>query len=244
MTPEQIRALRESATNIIAHEKQLEGQRKKLYDELEKLNTRARQAVMMAEEAARDGDSDKAARFNESAGIISQEIVSIDTQIAAIDIELIEAREASEEAKSIASDSAIQMTKMKSKGAQLRADFERAKMAEATLEAEGTPSFDEVKGKIGDKLAKAEAVAELDEIDQKDDLAGASAMVEQAALESKAAARLAEIRSQMGIGSVDTSIPVDSAPQDSTPKDPSPSDAARPEDAPPENTPDENAPPE
>ncbi|MFT7473625.1 MAG: hypothetical protein ACI81L_000540, partial [Verrucomicrobiales bacterium] len=30
MTPEQVKALRESATNIIAHEKQLEGQRTKL----------------------------------------------------------------------------------------------------------------------------------------------------------------------------------------------------------------------
>lgn len=216
MTPEQIRALRESATNIIAHQKQLEGQRKKLYDELEKLNTRARQAVMMGEEAARDGDAEKATRFNESAEIISQEIVSIDTQIAAIDVELIEAREASEEAKSIASDSAIQMTQMKAKGAALRADFERAKMAEATLDATGTPSFDEVKGKIGDKLAKADAAAELAEIEQKDDLAGATALVDQAALESKAAARLAEIRSQMGVGSMDTSTPQD-VPADEAP---------------------------
>ena len=204
MTPEQIRALRESATNIIAYEKQLEGQRKKLYDELETMNTRARQAVMMAEEAARDGDAAKAANFNESAEVLSQEIVSIDSQIAAIDIELLEARQASEEAKSIASDSAIQMTQMKAKGAELRADFERAKMAEASLDATGAPSFDEVKSKIGDRVAHAEATAELAEVEQKNDLAGASAMVEQAALESKAAAKLAELRSQMGIGSLDS----------------------------------------
>jgi len=176
MTPEQIRALRESATNIIAHEKQLEGQRKKLYDELEKVNTRARQAVMMAEEAARDGDAEKASQFNESAEILSQEIVSIDTQIAAIDVELLEARQASEEAKSIASDSAIQMTKMKTKGAELRAEFERAKMAESAVDAaSGTPSYDEVKGKIGDRLAQAEAQAELAEVDSGDELAGAPA---------------------------------------------------------------------
>lgn len=213
MTPEQVRALRESATNIIAHEKQLEGQRTKLYDELEKMNTRARQAVMMAEEAARDGDADKASRFNESAAILSTEIVSIDTQIAAIDIELIEARQASEEAKSIASDSAIQTTQMQAKGAELRADFERAKMAEATLDASGTPSFDEVKGKIGERIAIAEAEAELADIDGQSDLSGATAMVEQAALESKAAAKLAELRSQMGV-SAPLADPVAPAPQD------------------------------
>ncbi len=199
MTPEQVRALRESATNIIAYQHQLEGQRKKLYDELEKVNTSARQAVMMAEEASRAGEADKASRFNESAEILSQQIISIDTQIAAIDVELIEASQASEEAKSIASDSALAMTQMKVKGAELRADFERAKMAEASVEAAGAPSFDEVKGKIGARVAQAEAMAELADVDGQTALAGATAMVEQAAIEARAAARLAEIRSQMGI---------------------------------------------
>ncbi len=234
MTPEQVRALRESATNIIAHEKQLEGQRTKLYTELEKVNTRARQAVMMAEEAARDGDADKAARFNESAGILSQEIVNIDTQIAAIDVELIEARQASEEAKSIASDSAIQMTQMKAKGAELRADFERAKMAEATTSAAGSTSFDAVKDKINNQVAQAEAQAELADAEGQTDLSGATAMVEQAALESKAAARLAEIRAQMGVGAAPTAAGVqDAPPADEAPVDDAPSDAP-PADAPPE----------
>jgi phage shock protein A len=199
MTPEQVRSLRESATNIIAYQHQLEGQRKKLYDELERVSTGARQAVMMAEEASQAGEADKTSRFNESAEILSQQIITIDTQIAAIDIELIEASQASEEAKSIASDSAIATIQMKAKGAELRADFERAKMAEASLEATGAPSFDEVKGKIGERVAHAEAMAELADVDGETALAGATAMVEQAAIEARAAARLAEIRSQMGI---------------------------------------------
>ena len=146
MTPDQIKALRESATNIIAHEKQLEGQRTKLYTELEKVNTSVRQAVMMGNEARMEGDEAKAVQFDESAEVLAQRAVEIDTQIAAIDVELIEARQASEEAKSIASDSAIQMTQMKSKGAALRADFERAKMAEAIGDtSSGVPSYDEVK---------------------------------------------------------------------------------------------------
>ena len=203
MTPEQIKALRESATNIIAHEKQLEGQRTKLYNELEKVNTNTRQAVMMAQEASLEGDEAKAANFDESASLLAEKAVGIDTQIAAIDVELIEARQASEEAKSIASDSAIQMTQMKAKGAELRADFERAKMAEAEISASGSPSFDSVKDKISSRAAIAEAEAELAEIDSGASTAGATAMVEKAAMESKAAARLAEIRSQMGIGMAD-----------------------------------------
>lgn len=198
MTPEQVRALRESAVNIIAYENQLEAQRAKLYSELERANTNARQAVLMAAEAEQEGDSAKATTFNESAELIANEIVRIDTQIAAIDIELIEAQQASNEAKSIASDSAIEMTQMKAKGAALRADFERAKMAEATSVAEGGTTFDSVKDKIDGRVAKAEARAELDAVDGQNDISEATAMVEQAADESKAAAKLAEIRSQMG----------------------------------------------
>ena len=218
MTPDQVRALRESATNIIAYENQLEAQRSKLYAELERANTNARQAVLMASEAEQEGDSAKAAQFNESAELIATEIVRIDTQIAAIDIELIEAKQASEEAKSIASNSAIEMTQMKAKGAQLRADFERAKMAEATVEAEGGTSFDSVKGKITGRVASAEAEAELNDADGQNAIAGATAMVEQAAAESKAAAKLAEIRNSMGFVTKADDLPSNDAPQDAEPE--------------------------
>ena len=221
MTPDQIKALRESATNVIAHEKQLEGQRTKLYSELETVNTNTRQAVMMAQEARAEGDEGKATNFDESAEVLAQRAVEIDAQIAAIDIELIEARQASEEAKSIASDSAIQMTQMKAKGAELRADFERAKMAEATADASsGVPAYDDVKAKIGDRLAKAEATAELADVSGQNELEGASAMVEKAAMESKAAARLAEIKSQMGIMSdAPQDAPVQDEPDPEPPAD-------------------------
>ena len=212
--------MRESATNIIAYQYQLEGQRKNLYDELERTSTNARQAVMMADEASREGDAANAFRFNESAELLSQEIVSIDTQIAGIDIELLEASQASDEAKSIASDSAIQMIQMKAKGAELRADFERAKMAEASLDATGAPSFDEVKDKITDRVAQAEARAELADAEGQNALAGATALVEQAAIESRAAAKLAEIRSQMGVTRIPTEVanPVDAPQSDEEPE--------------------------
>ncbi len=210
MTPEQVRALRESATNIIAYENQLEAKRTKLYSELERANTNARQAVMMAAEANQEGDSAKAAQFSESAEVIAAEIVRIDTEIAAIDIELIEAKQASDEAKSIASNSAIEMTQMKAKGAALRAEFERAKMAEEIVAAEGGTTFDSVKDKINTKTATVEARAELDAADGQAQAANATAMIETAAAEAKAAAKLAEIRGQMGLmGATPQDGPVD-----------------------------------
>lgn len=201
MTPEQAKALRESATNIIAHEKSLENDKAKLEAELESVSRNARQAVMMAEEATQAGETDKAASFGESAEALATHMVGIEQQIAAIDIELIEARQASEEAKSMASDSALKTAQMQAKGAEVRAEFEAAKMTEASLDTTGTPSYDEVKGKINDQLARAEAEAELAEADGVSAVSSATAMVEKAALESKAAARLAEIKSSMGISS-------------------------------------------
>lgn len=201
MTPEQAKALRESATNIIAHEKTLEREQEKLTAELEKVSKNARQAVMMADEAARDGDPEKAAVFNESAETLATRMVEIDSQMAKIDIELIEARQASAEAKGMASDSAIKMAQMQSKNAELQADLQRAVLAETSLEEDGIPSYDQVKDKIGEKLARAEAEAELAEADGESELARHTAVVEDAAKDAKARARLAELRSSMGVAS-------------------------------------------
>jgi phage shock protein A len=201
MTPEQAKALRESATNIIAHEKTLEREQEKLAAELENVSKNARQAVMMADEAARDGDAEKAAVFNESAETLATRMVEIDSRTAKIDIELIEARQASAEAKGMASDSAIKMAQMQSKNAELQADLRRAVLAETSLEEDGIPSYDQVRDKIGEKLARAEAEAELSEADGAGELARHTAVVEDAANEAKARARLAELRSSMGVAS-------------------------------------------
>ena len=211
MTPEQARALRESATNIIAHEKMLESERAKVVGELDRTRTSARQAVLMAEEASQAGDADEAAERNRSAQVLAEHIVALEAQLTTIDSELVTARQASDEARSMASDSAIKMAQMKAKGAELRADLYRAAVAEATLETDGTPSFDEVSETIGHRLARAEAAAELADADGSAIIDHHAAEIEEAAREAKARARLAEIRAQMGVGSADTSGASDDA---------------------------------
>jgi phage shock protein A len=223
MTPEQAKAIRESATNIIAHEKLLESERSTLTAELDKARKNARQAVLMADEASQAGETDKASEFNESAQVMAEHIVTLEAQLATIDSELVAARDASAEARSVASDSAIKMAQMKARGAELRADLYRAAVAEATLEADGTPSFDEVKDTIGHRLAKAEAVAELSEVDNTAIIDHHAAEIEEAARAAKAQARLAQIKSQMGVGSTDSrtddSIVDDADDPDDTPTD-------------------------
>ena len=201
MTPEQAKALRESATNIIAHEKMLEAERAKLVTELEQARKNARQAVLMGEEAVQAGEADKASELDDSARVLAEHIVTLEAQLQTIDIELVAAREASDEARSMASDSAIRMAQMKARGAELRADLYRAAVAEATLEADGTPSFDEVRDTIGQRLAKAEAAAELADADGTAIIDHHAAQIEEAARAAKAQARLAEIKSRLGVAS-------------------------------------------
>ena len=60
---DQHRRLKEHAANIIAQQKQTEMQLNRAMSELEKLNSTARQAVLMADQAAKSGDATKAAEY-------------------------------------------------------------------------------------------------------------------------------------------------------------------------------------
>src|SRR5437870_10020758 len=64
---EQHRRLTEQAANVIANQKQTEMRLSRAMEELEKVNASARQAVLMADEAAKKGDSAKADEFTRAA---------------------------------------------------------------------------------------------------------------------------------------------------------------------------------
>src|SRR5437879_3870552 len=64
---EQHRRLTEQAANVIANQKQTEMRLNRAMEELEKANGSARQAVLMADEAAKRGDQDKATEYTRAA---------------------------------------------------------------------------------------------------------------------------------------------------------------------------------
>src|SRR6266540_4932440 len=64
---DQQRRLKEQAANVIAHQKQTEIRLNRTMGELEKVNANARQAVIMADNAAKEGDSNKATQFTQTA---------------------------------------------------------------------------------------------------------------------------------------------------------------------------------
>lgn len=155
MTPEEITALRQSAANIIAHQKQLETQRANLEQELAKVNDGVGQAKAVADSSRANGDEDQATRFEETIEMLNDKATEINTEIAAIDGELLEARQASDDAASIASDSAIEMR-------ELTRDGERASAAvEATAAAAGGDGAGSLEQAFEQDVMNAEASARL-----------------------------------------------------------------------------------
>src|SRR3954452_7760155 len=64
---EQHRRLKEQAANVIANQKQTAMQLNRKMEELEKINGSARQAVLMADDAAKRGDTAKATDYTRAA---------------------------------------------------------------------------------------------------------------------------------------------------------------------------------
>src|SRR5512144_1581896 len=64
---DQHRRLTEQAANVIAQQKQAEMRLNRNMTEMEQVNNSARQAVMMADEATKRGDTQKATEFTQAA---------------------------------------------------------------------------------------------------------------------------------------------------------------------------------
>lgn len=150
MTPEEISVLRQSAANIIARQQQMEGQKAALEEELEKLKAGITQAETVAAQARADGDDAMADRFAETVDILNQQVIEIDTQIAVIDGDLIEARQASDDAKALASDSTIEKRQLKEAGDRAEAAFGNTDTFEQdVMEAEAADRLAAIRSELG-----------------------------------------------------------------------------------------------
>ena len=77
---DQHRRLKEQAANVIANQKQTEMRLNRAMEELEKVNGNARQAVLMADEAAKKGDTAKAAEYTPAAEAFANRLGPLETR--------------------------------------------------------------------------------------------------------------------------------------------------------------------
>ncbi|MGB0501624.1 MAG: PspA/IM30 family protein, partial [Acidimicrobiales bacterium] len=169
---DQHRRLREQAANVVANQKQTEMRINDALEKLEKTNANARQAVLMAEEAAARGDAAKVDQYTSAAQQFADRLLVLEEEIESLKAMHFQATEAADQAKSAVKQNAQVLQKRLSEKSALLSKLDQAKMQETVNSAMSTlnesigddvPSFDEVRTKIEARYAKASAVAELNE---------------------------------------------------------------------------------
>ncbi|MFN0092612.1 MAG: PspA/IM30 family protein [Acidimicrobiales bacterium] len=212
---EQHRRLTEQAANVIANQKQTELRLNRKLEEYEKLNANARQAVMMADNAAKGGDAAKALQYTQAAEAFAGKLVAVEAEIEDLKALSLQTTQASDAAKAAVQQNSSALQKKLADRQKLMGQLDQARMQEQMNKAmtslsatvgEDVPSLDEVREKIEARYAKARAGAEL----QQSSVEGHMLEIEQAASNTEAQARLEQIRAQLGIGAAAAEAP---APQ-------------------------------
>lgn len=202
---DQHRRLKEQAANVIANQKQAEMRLNRSIEEFGKLNLNARQAVLMADEATKAGDEAKATQFTTAAEAFANRLIALEHEIDETKALVLASTQASTQAKAAVQQNASALQQKLAERQKLMSQLDQAKMQEEMNKAMATlsetvgqdvPTFDEVRDKIEARYAKAKGASELTDASVESRMLE----VEQASINTEAQARLAQIRTDLGIG--------------------------------------------
>ena len=202
---DQHRRLIEQAANVVANQKQTEMRLNRSMEELGKLNASARQAVQMADEAASRGDTAKAADYTSAAEAYANRLIATEKEVESLKQLLLQSTQAANQAKAAVQQNSMVMQRKLAERQKLLGQLDQAKMQEQVNSAmaslnetvgQDVPTFEEIRTKIETRYAKALGTSELTE----QSVENRMLEVEQAAVNTEAQAKLADIRSQLGLG--------------------------------------------
>jgi phage shock protein A len=209
---EQHRRLKEQAASVIANQKQTEMRLNRSMEELEKLSNNARQAVLMADEAAKAGNAAKATELTSAAESFATRLITIEAEVEDLKALALQSSQASDQAKAAVQQNSSALQKKLAERQKLLSQLDQAKMQEQMNKAmaqlsetvgEDVPTFEEIRDKIEGRYAKAKGMSELTETSVESRMLE----IEQASMNSEAQARLAQIRSQLGLAPAATEAP-------------------------------------
>jgi phage shock protein A len=216
---DQHRKLKENAANVIANQKQTEMRLNRTMEEMQRIAKSARQAVMMADQAAKQGDTKKVGEYTAAAESFANRLIAVETEVEDLKALSLQQAQSADQAKSAVQQNSTMLQKKLAERQKLLSQLDQAKMQEqmntamATLTeqvGQDSPSFDEVRDKIEARYAKAKGAQEL----QGESVEGRMIEIEQAALNTEAQARLSQIRSELGLDSGAVGGPVEAAGED------------------------------
>jgi len=203
---EQHRRLVEQAANVVANQKQHELQLNRAMEELGKVSASTKQALVMAEEASRRGDQDKAGEFNNTAEAFANRLIAIENQVNDLKSLSLQSAGASEQARSAVKQNSLALQQKLAERQKLMSQLDQAKMQEQLNRAmtslsqtadHDSPSLEQVRDKIEARYAKAIGTSEL----TGQTVEARMLEVQQAAMGSEARSRLDAMRADLGLPS-------------------------------------------
>jgi phage shock protein A len=201
---DQHRRLKEQAANVIANQKQTEMQLNRAMADLESTNGKARQAVHMADDANKRGDTGKAIEYTKAAESFAGMLVQTERQVESLKLLSLQSTQAADQAKAAVQQNSALLQQKLAERQKLLSQLDQAKMQEqmnramASLsEAVGqdVPTLEEVRDKIEARYARALGAAEI----QGQTVESRMLEVEQAASDKEAMKRLDAIKIQLGL---------------------------------------------
>jgi phage shock protein A len=201
---EQHRRLVEQAASVIANQKQTELQLNRSMQELERTNSSTRQALSMANDAAKRGDTAKATEYNQTAEAFANRLIVTEKRVDDLKNMHLQATQAAQQAKAAVQQNANLLQGKLAERQKLLSQLDQARMQEQLNTAMSTlsqtvgqdvPTFDEVRTKIEAQYAKALGTAEL----SGQGVDARMLEIEQASITTEAQFRLEQMRGQMGL---------------------------------------------
>ena len=206
---EQHQELMAQAANVVANEKQTQLRLDRALEELEQLNGSARQAVLMADQATRNGDTAKAAQYTQAAESFANRLIGVEKEVEGLKQLRLQAAQASDQAKAAVAQNGTALQAKLAERQKLLSQLDQAKMQEQVAKAmdslnrtvgQDSPTLAEVRDKIEARYAKAVGQAEI----SGQTVEARMLEVEHAKMNTEAQARLAEIRTRLGIAEPET----------------------------------------
>jgi phage shock protein A len=197
--------LSQQAAAVVGNQKQLELKLGRAIEEVERLQSSARQALLMADEARRRGDTAGAAQYEDAAQTFAMKLVAEESSMKDLKGLHDQSITAALAARKAVETNALNLQKQLAERSKLLSQLDNAKMQERMNSAlkqmneispkGDVPSLAEVRDKIETRYAKA-----LGESEIRTDSVGSKMMeVEKAQLDAEAASRLDALRVGLGL---------------------------------------------
>jgi phage shock protein A len=195
--------LSQQAAAVIGNQRQLEMKLNRQLGEIEKLQSSARQALVLADQARSQGDEQKAQQYEQAAQATATQLVTAEQNVEDLKTLHDQSIGAAEQAKQAVERNSMILQQKIGERTKLLSQLEQAKMQEqaaaslrqmSELSAPGnTPSLDEVREKIERRYANAMGATEL----AQNSVQGRMLEVQQASVQMAGHSRLEQIRASM-----------------------------------------------